>query len=217
MTPIEKGVYIDLIMYYYSVERPITQDECNRIARGYANAEAEAMQYVLQHHFIKDGDCYRHRKCDEVLSSGSAISGKRSEAARIRWEKERARRAAQKESSKNGASEDANAVLTSNHKPVTITIEEKVEKEAKKAKREPTVSFPDSHSYGMASGCFEYPPGRDAGESFSEAPRQVCAHDHQKDDGQLAKNFHRLDRQRVPGDGQDSTKPQAGFYGNSIR
>ena len=152
MTPVEKGVYIDLIMYYYSVERPITEDECKRIARGYANAETEAMQYVLQHHFIKDGDCYRHKKCDEVLSSGSAISGKRSEAARIRWEKERARRAAQKESSENDASadanahasEDANAVLTSNHKPVTITTEEKVEKEAKKAKREPTVSFPDS-------------------------------------------------------------------------
>lgn len=152
MTPVEKGVYIDLLMYYYSVERPITEDECKRIARGYASAEAQAMQYVLQNHFTKDGDCYRHKKCDEVLASGSAISGERSKAARIRWEKERARRAAQKETSKTDtkadanahASEDANAVLTSNHKPVTITTEEKVEKEAKKAKREPTVSFPDS-------------------------------------------------------------------------
>lgn len=152
MTPVEKGVYIDLIMYYYSVERPITEDECKRIARGYANAETEAMQYVLQHHFTKDGDCYRHKKCDEVLLSGSAISGKRSKAAQIRWKNERARRAAQAATSKNDASADANAhanensnaVLTSNHKPVTITTEEKVEKEAKKAKREPTVSFPDS-------------------------------------------------------------------------
>lgn len=156
MTPVEKGVYIDLIMYYYSVERPITEDECKRIARGYANAETEAMQYVLQHHFTKDGDCYRHKKCDEVLLSGSAISWERSKAARTRWEKERARRASQAATSKNDAGADANAyanayanensnaMLTSNHKPVTITTEEKVEKEAKKAKREPTVSFPDS-------------------------------------------------------------------------
>ena len=154
MTPVEKGVYIDLLMYYYSVERPITQDECKRIARGYADAEAQAMQYVLQNHFTKDGDCYRHKKCDEVIASGSAISGKRSEAAKIRWEKERKRRAVFGGESKNDAvadanahtSADANAMLTSNHKPVTITTEEKVEKEAAKpkAKREPVVLFPDA-------------------------------------------------------------------------
>lgn len=128
MSPVEKGVYIDLIMYYYSVERPITQDECKRIARGYANADAQAMQYVLQNHFTREGDSYRHRKCDEVIASGCAISSKRSEAAKIRWGKERARRVAGQAACKNDANADANghaggyanAMLTSNHKPVTI-------------------------------------------------------------------------------------------------
>ena len=39
MSAIEKGVYMDLLTYYYSVERPITEDECRRIARAYAGAE----------------------------------------------------------------------------------------------------------------------------------------------------------------------------------
>ena len=39
MSAVEKGVYIDLLTYYYSVERPITEDECRRIARAYAGAE----------------------------------------------------------------------------------------------------------------------------------------------------------------------------------
>ena len=154
MSPVEKGVYIDLIMYYYSVERPITQDECKRIARGYANADAQAMQYVLQNHFTREGDSYRHKKCDEVIASGSAISSKRSEAAKIRWGKERARRVTGQAACKNDANADANgyaggyanAMLTSNHKPVTITTKEKVEKETAKpkAKREPLVPFPDT-------------------------------------------------------------------------
>lgn len=143
MSPVEKGVYIDLIMYYYSVERPITQDECKRIARGYANADAQAMQYVLQNHFTREGDSYRHKKCDEVIASGSAISSKRSEAAKIRWGKERARRVAGQAACKNDANANAdanangyaggyaNAMLTSNHKPVTITIKEKIEKKEK--------------------------------------------------------------------------------------
>ena len=38
----------------------------------------------------------------------------------------------------------ADAMLTVNRKPINITTKEKVEKEAKKSKREPTVSFPDA-------------------------------------------------------------------------
>lgn len=135
MSPIEKGVYIELIVYYYSVERPITEDECKRIARGYANAEANALAYVLQNHFVREGDAYRHKKCDAVIAEFRDISQKRSRAARKSLEARR--KAAQQDGdaasdvtndSTSGtanapASADAtclaNEQLTISHKPKT--------------------------------------------------------------------------------------------------
>lgn len=137
MSAVEKGVYIDLLTFYYSVERPITEDECKRIARAYANAEQDAMQYVLQNHFAYENGVYRHKKCDVVitqtLEKQSDISEKRRNAAQSRWN--RAKK--QKEGNANGASENARAyanaeqeqskcntdeMLTNNHKPITKNI-----------------------------------------------------------------------------------------------
>lgn len=156
MSPIEKGVYIELIVYYYSVERPITEGECKRIARGYANAEANALAYVLQNHFIREGDTYRHKKCDEVIAEFHDISQKRSRAARKSLE---ARRKRGKQTTdialaptSDGASARAsapasadatgvaNGQLTISHKPEAITTEEK-KKEKEKPARETAKSL----------------------------------------------------------------------------
>lgn len=130
MSAVEKGVYIDLLTFYYSVERPITEDECKRIARAYANVEQDAMQYVLQNYFMHDGDAYRHEKCDEVIAQAKGkqadISEKRRNAAKARWNKGK-----NKDNVRvNGWKQDANAMqvhtkcnademLSNNHKPIT--------------------------------------------------------------------------------------------------
>lgn len=145
MTPLEKGIYLELLIFYYSVERPITEDECKRIARGYANAEASALAYVLQTHFKREGNAYRHKKCDAVISEFHEISAKRSSAARKSAEARRNKKGtvsatpamvayvdanAQANAHANEhASVDTNDQLTINRKPITITKEEKEKKE----------------------------------------------------------------------------------------
>ena len=120
LTALEKGVYMDLLQRYYQKERPLTEAECNRIARAYASAEQEAMQYVLQTFFtrLEDGS-YRHDRCEEEISKSSTLSAKRAEAARKSWEKRSRKDStccanAEQVQSKSTCKTDAN------HKPLTI-------------------------------------------------------------------------------------------------
>lgn len=137
MSAIEKGVYMDLLTYYYSVERPITEDECRRIARAYAGAEQDAMQYVLQNHFAYVDGAYVHKKCDEVISQTlqkqSEISEKKRKAAKARWDKARGEKCANNKNAPEdarayaGAEQvdsrcNADAMLTNNHNPITNNL-----------------------------------------------------------------------------------------------
>ena len=87
LTPTERGVYMDLLVRYYKEERPLMQDECKRIARGYAPVEQEAMQYVLQRFFTLDEAGYHQARCDEEIKKAQAVSTKRKNAAASRWAK----------------------------------------------------------------------------------------------------------------------------------
>lgn len=137
MSAVEKGVYIDLLTFYYSVERPITEDECKRIARAYAGAERDAMQYVLHNHFAYVDGAYVHKKCEEVISQTLEkqvdIRSKKQKAAHARWEKERAKKKAQSKiagedarayagAERVGSRCNAGAMLTNNHKPITNNL-----------------------------------------------------------------------------------------------
>ena len=116
MSAVEKGVYMDLLMFYYNAERPISQEECKRIARAYAPEEQKAMQYVLDTKFVLDGDCYRNNKCDEVIADYRSVSEKRSRAARARWGKASTSDA---KDMQEQCTCNANEMLTINHKPIT--------------------------------------------------------------------------------------------------
>lgn len=83
----ERGVYLDLLTQYYANERPLTEEECKRIARAYAPAEQEAMQYVLQTLFTKDNGAYRNARADAAIAEVAAVSDKRKRAAKARWAK----------------------------------------------------------------------------------------------------------------------------------
>lgn len=87
MSATERGVYFDLLIRYYSEERPLMQEECTRIARAYDEHEREAMQYVLKKHFTLEDGVYRHNRCEKEIAEFRVRSEKRSRAAKIRWSK----------------------------------------------------------------------------------------------------------------------------------
>lgn len=162
LSPLEKGVYIDLLFLYYSLERPLMRSECDRISRAYTAEEKNALEYILGRFFMADGESYRHQRCDKEIEATLSKSVKAAASAKARWDRQKANESQKKMKTSQmqdacanhaNASEthmqdecdrNADGMLTDNRKPITITTEEKVEKEAKKAKREPTVSFPDS-------------------------------------------------------------------------
>ena len=164
LSPLEKGIYIDLLMLYYSLERPLMRSECERISRAYSDEEKAALKYVLDRFFMADGDAYRHQRCDKELEAARSKSSKAAASAKARWDRQKANEAKKQpttpqvpdKSDRNAdASEthvqtesecNADGMLTNNQEPVTITTKEKVEKEAAKpkAKREPVLLFPDA-------------------------------------------------------------------------
>lgn len=87
MSATERGVFVDLLIQYYTKGGPLTVDECRRIARAYAPAEQEAMQYVLQTCFTEEDGAYRRAKCDEEIAKVEGLSEKKKKAAATRWQK----------------------------------------------------------------------------------------------------------------------------------
>lgn len=132
LTPTERGVYMDLLVRYYKEERPLMQDECKRIARGYAPAEQEAMHYVLQRFFTLENGEYRQSRCDEEIEKAQAVSNKRKRAAASRWAKKPEIDASAYPNAEQTQCEcNANGMLTINQKPITNKNERK-----KKEKRQ---------------------------------------------------------------------------------
>ena len=137
LSPLEKGIYIDLLMLYYSLERPLMRSECERIARAYADSERQAMEYVLERFFMADGDSYRHIRCDQEIEATRAKSAKAAASAKARWDRQRAnvaKRQKEHETMQKGCLDNANAsethvqsecgrtadaMLTDNRKPIS--------------------------------------------------------------------------------------------------
>ena len=92
LTPLERGVYIDLLQRYYQKERPLMHEECKRIARAYAPDAQEAMHYVLGEFFIQEGDSYRHERCEIEIAKYRETVEKRVKASKARWSKEKAKK-----------------------------------------------------------------------------------------------------------------------------
>ena len=83
----ERGVYIDLRMPYYREARPHMQSDCKHIASAYDVHEQEALTYVLENFFELENGSYRHKRCEEEITSMRVKSEKRSNAAKSRWAK----------------------------------------------------------------------------------------------------------------------------------
>ena len=162
LSPLEKGVYIDLIFLYYSLERPLMRSECERISRAYTDEEKSALNYILGRFFMVDGDSYRHQRCDKEIAATRSKSAKAVASAKARWERKKANDEHEKvalskdvdpcESDANASKthmqdecgRNANAMLTDNRKPITSNKEKgKKEKPKTSIRRKPKTAWPD--------------------------------------------------------------------------
>jgi uncharacterized protein YdaU (DUF1376 family) len=85
LTLLEHGAYCLLLDYYYSTEKPIPDDRCERIAGARTEAEIAAVRSVLKEFFIKDGDVWRSKKADEVIAESTSKSAKARASASAKW------------------------------------------------------------------------------------------------------------------------------------
>ena len=138
LSPLEKGIYIDLLMLYYSLERPLMRSECDRIARAYTDEEKAALEYILDRFFLVEGDSYRHQRCDLEIEKTRAKSEKAASSAKARWDRGKANSQHRKKAEsgvREECDQDANAeethmqeesecnagaMLTVNRKPIDI-------------------------------------------------------------------------------------------------
>lgn len=169
LSPLEKGVYIDLLFLYYSLERPLMRSECERIARAYSEDEKAALEYILDRFFMADGDVYRHQRCDKEIELTHAKSAKAAASAKARWEREKANAAHKNLSVENGIKDaigmpsqmptdmrsecerNADAMLTDNRKPIT-NMEEEAKASSRRFLEKPTLELAPTSQPKKAPG-----------------------------------------------------------------
>ena len=123
----EKGVLFDILVFYYTVERPITSEECNRIARAYSKDEQDAMQYVLKHFFVEENGSYKNSRCEEEIAKARETSEQKRSAANARWAKGAASKGAKSEKAhpecadamQKECKRNPRALQTNNQEPIT--------------------------------------------------------------------------------------------------
>ena len=89
----EKGIYCELLDEHYASELPLPLEleaRC-RIAGAFKKTEQAAVERICERFFIKGEEGYTHERAAEEIAKYRVISGKRSAAAVIKWELERAK------------------------------------------------------------------------------------------------------------------------------
>lgn len=126
----EHGAYCLLLDYYYSTEKPIRDDRCERIANAYTDDERKAVRSVLESFFTLTEEGWLNRRADVEISEFHDKSLKAKAAAAARW------------SGRNAdASEthsDPHSGRNASHKPLAIS--QKEPKSLGAPKRPPTGS-----------------------------------------------------------------------------
>lgn len=90
LTRVERALYRELIELYYDTERPLNACDfpslCKRVL---ANSEEEqtAVAAILKEFFERDGDVWRHRRCDQELASYRAKQAAASRAGKASAER----------------------------------------------------------------------------------------------------------------------------------
>ena len=88
LTPLKHGIYILLLMHCWDQKGPAPNDEqeCAGIANCRSADEIESLRYILDRYFVHMDDGWYNKRMMQEIETSSAISGKRSDAAHVRWE-----------------------------------------------------------------------------------------------------------------------------------
>lgn len=81
----EHGAFAVLLDYYYSTEKPIPDDRCERIANAYTDAERHAVRTVLQEFFRLTDSGWVNDRADKEIGIASDKSLKAKASADARW------------------------------------------------------------------------------------------------------------------------------------
>ena len=90
MSPLEKGIYGELLDYIYSSEQPLpgASEEIYRIAGARTTIECHAVDRVLKKMFKPNGVGYINKRAEEEIEKWKILSAKKTKAANKRWGKE---------------------------------------------------------------------------------------------------------------------------------
>lgn len=144
LTPLEKGIYIDLLMLYYSTERPILRSYFDRITRGYTEDERKAFDYVVSQYFEEQDDGFHNARCDEEIAKAAEKSEKARKSIQARWNKAAKGLASSVSDTCRKPDESTDAIrtnnerntdvlLTNNQEPITNKETERKKKEKRQA------------------------------------------------------------------------------------
>ena len=144
LTPLEKGIYIDLLMLYYSTERPILRSYFDRITRGYTEDERKAFDYVVSQYFEEQDDGFHNARCDEEIAKAAEKSEKARKSIQARWNKAAKGPASSVSDTCRKPDESTDAIrtnnerntdvlLTNNQEPITNKETERKKKEKRQA------------------------------------------------------------------------------------
>lgn len=109
---LEHGAFCLLLDYYYSTEKPIPDDRCERIANAYETHERNAVRSVLEAFFTLTDEGWRNARADKEIAAFHGKSLKAKESAEKRW------------SERNANASKTQCDGNASHKPLAISQKE---------------------------------------------------------------------------------------------
>ena len=125
---LEDGAYRRLLDRYYTNESPITSDEAAlfRVLRARSEDEKEAARLVLNEFFILTESGWMHKRCEAEIAAFREKSGKATDAANKRWNKQVNADALRTHTERNADAVPTKPInqepRTSNQEPVTKSL-----------------------------------------------------------------------------------------------
>jgi uncharacterized protein YdaU (DUF1376 family) len=120
LTRVERSLYRDLIELYYDTERPLSVNNmewlCKKVL-AVSNEEIDAVGRILVEFFVRDGEVWRHVRCDEEIANYKAKIAGASRAGKASAKRRGNKRSTSVQRSLNVRA--TNEQPTKNQEPVT--------------------------------------------------------------------------------------------------
>ena len=122
LSPLEKGIYIDLLMLYYSTEKPIIRSYFERITKVYTNEERKAFDFVISEFFEEREDGFHQRRCDEEIAKAKEKSMKAQKSIQARWARVSQTFKQSKIGEKTECERDTDVIRTNNERNTEVIL-----------------------------------------------------------------------------------------------